>query len=73
MIEKIYPSYTMLFTIFNLIYIFFKNKPYINWYWIILMFSIEYLLIAIPFMLMEDKFEKLKKNIDLYSQLKKVK
>lgn len=41
MTMKIYPDYTMIFLVFNLLGWWFKGKPFISWWWFILIAGIE--------------------------------
>ncbi len=56
---NIYPNYTMIFVLFNLLGWWFKGQPFINWWWFILIAGIEIiiqsLLLAITNKLTEFK------------------
>jgi len=38
---NIYPSYAMIFLVFNLLGWWFRGKPFFNWWWFILIFAIQ--------------------------------
>lgn len=44
---NIYPSYTLIFVVFNLLGWWYKGKPFISWWWFILIISIEIIMEAL--------------------------
>jgi len=51
--KDIWPGYTLVFLVFNLLGWWFKGKPFISWWWFILIFGAEILLGVIMIKLME--------------------
>jgi len=45
--NNIYPSYIMIFLVFNLLGWWFKGKPFFSWWWFVLIGILEILLSAI--------------------------
>ena len=39
--KDIYPSYTMIFLVFNLLGWWYKGEPFISWWWFALIITIE--------------------------------
>ncbi len=44
---EIYPSYTMIFLVFNLLGWWYKGQPFISWWWFILIYSLEIIMQSI--------------------------
>ena len=55
--KNIYPSFTFVFVIFNLLFVWFKGKTYFNWWWIIIIFILEIIILAIIEIIISSKLQ----------------
>ena len=44
---EIYPSFTMLFVIFNLLGWWFKGQPFFSWWWVVLVYILQIIMEAL--------------------------
>jgi hypothetical protein len=56
--KDIWPSYTFVFLVFNLAGWWFRGKTFISWWWFILLFGIEVVLITLTIKLAQATAKK---------------
>jgi len=44
---NIYPSFTLIFVVFNLLGWWFKGEPFFNWWWVILVWVLQIIMSSI--------------------------
>ena len=56
--KDIYPSYLLIFIVFNLLGWWFKGKPFFSWWWIVLVIVAEILILSLTMAITKKMLEK---------------
>ena len=58
MTKDIYPSYLLIFVVFNLLGLWFKGHTFFSWWWLILVIVVEILILSLTMAITKKMLEK---------------